>query len=457
MNGGPERGSAGGRPELDILIARMKHAWMNWMESLKCSGFARESHAFTVLIAAMLSFDPASRLRRATRAYGLGRSRFIQALGRRLVASRLAYGEPIWMDQRVGWERHVDTLADPALSRTAILKAPAANGEKGVMVLLFEYNFLRLLSGIEDFREFEKNWTIVFATSWSPTDYGLLALALSRVKGQVYVQPCNYGEVEKLRRFHPRISVLNNIGCDWLHPDYYRPKAWNERAIDILMVSNWGPFKRHWEFFRALRKMPADLRIVCVGQPQDGCTLGDIRALAERYGVPQQIEYQESISIDAVTELQCDAKLSVIFSLREGCCVAAAESLMGGAALAMRRTAHVGPKAYINERTGILLDRGKIAQQLQAALDQGGEYDSATWARETIASTLTCAKLNSQLKEDAETEELPWTVDIAEPVWRPYPIIYRDADRRALAPVYEALHGLYPEVFRRDLAVASRS
>jgi glycosyltransferase involved in cell wall biosynthesis len=434
----------------------MKRALRDAFQSIKGSPLAWELFALAVLLKALFSFRCARRLQHAARSFSLSQTSFTRKISHRLMAGHLGFGREIWYQNKIGWDRYAYALDQSALSRTVILKAPGDDGEKGVMIVYFEYNCLRLLSQIEDFAAFDSQWTVVFATSWSPTDYSLLALAVSKILGPVYVQPCNYAEIEQLRAFHPRISPLQSLPCDWLHPSYYEPKPWNERTIDILMVSNWAPFKRHWEFFKALVDLPAGLHVVCVGQPQDGCDLDNIRNLADHYGVPQEIEYLESIPIETVIELQCDAKLSVIFSLREGCCVAAAESLMAGAVLAMRRNAHVGPKAYINERTGILLDPGKISSQLSEALASGELLDPANWARENIAATKTLTALNQLLAEDAKSAALPWTRDLAQPAWHPYPMLFDPLDQEALDPTYAQLHDSYPDLFAADLATASR-
>ena len=437
--------------KLDRFLAFSRRHWRQAVQSVKGSVAAWEICAFLTLLRALLSFRTCDRLKHAARCHGLAYSRITRSISHRLLARHLHYGETIWREKRIGWERYRYAMSASQISRTVVIKRPRDCGEKGVIIVYFEYNFLKLLSSIEDFDAFDEKWTVVFATSWSPTDYALLSLALSRIDGPVYVQPCNYVEAQKLKSFHPRLTPLNSLPCDWLQPSYYQPRNWQDRSIDILMVSNWAPFKRHWEFFKALQNLSPDLRVVCIGQPQDGCDLDDIRALAKSYDSPQNIEFLESVSIETVTEMQCDAKLSVIFSLREGCCVAAAESIMAGAVLAMRGDAHVGPKDYINEHTGVLLKRYSIAEQLADALTNGHCYAPAKWARENIAAEHTCAKLNELLRLDAQGAGRRWTIDLSEPAWRPYPIIFRKTDIESLAPAYADLHQQYPNLFGEDL------
>jgi len=343
--------------------------------------------------------------------------------------------------------RHL-LVSDPALTRSIILKAPAAGGEKGVMLMYFEYNWAGLICGLSesDFEWINQHYDLILSTSWSPTDYAVLAHYLSKTSGPIFVQPCNRREMDKLRRFHPRVAVLDSLPCDWINPTYYQ-KEITARPIDFLMVANWGEFKRHWDFFVALRQLPASLRVVLVGQKEGGRDADFIRQLASDLGVPQQLEIRQSISIGEVAELQVKAKVSLIFSRREGCCVAAVESLFAGCALGMRDDAHVGPLDYINERTGLRLRPKHLSEDLKTLLELSETLDPASWARDNISCFITHGKLNRQLAESARERGLPWTRDLAVPHWRPYPQYVNGEDADNLRPVYEDLQTRFPRVF----------
>jgi glycosyltransferase involved in cell wall biosynthesis len=357
--------------------------------------------------------------------------------------------DSFWTEVVKGLPRYRELLKmDPALTRSILLKAPGEGGERGVLLMYFEYNWMRLFAGLSDseFRWLDDRFDFIFSTSWSPTDYAALALIMAKSKGPVFVQPCNFKESRKLKDFHPRIAVLDSLPCDWINPDAYdNPIA--HRPIDFLMVANWGEFKRHWDFFLALRKLPADLCVVLVGQKEGGRDAEFIRRLAAEIGVPQMLEIHQSLPIDEVAALQAQAKVSLIFSRREGCCVAAVESLFAGCALGMRADAHVGPLAYINERTGLRLRPGHLAEDLQKLLEISSNLDPAAWARENVSCFITHEKLNRQLIESAHDRGLPWTRDLALPQWRPYPRYVKAEDADAMRPVYEDLHSRFPKVF----------
>ena len=150
------------------------------------------------------------------------------------------------------------------LNRSIILKAPQTGGEKGVLLMTFEYNWARLFLGMSaaELGWMSDRFNLILSTSWSPTDYTMLALAVASVPGRLFVQSCNYSECEAIETFHPRLQCLKTLPCDWIQPSGFEVKPTAARTIDILMVANWGKFKRHWEFFQVLSDLPANLKVV---------------------------------------------------------------------------------------------------------------------------------------------------------------------------------------------------
>ncbi len=319
--------------------------------------------------------------------------------------------------------------------------------------MTFEYNWVRLMLGLSDEEMvwLDAHFDLVLSTSWSPTDYAVLALALSRTRSTLFVQSCNYREIPFIEAFHPRLQCLATLPCDWINPGLYEPKAAAERTTDIVMVANWGEFKRHWELFRALSLMPQDLKVVLIGQPEPGRSKEFIRRLARQFGARQQIEILESLPIAEVAHYQMHAKVSVILTRREGCCVAAVESLFAGCALAMREDAHVGPLAYINGKTGRKLRPGRIHEDLMMLLKSVEDMQPAQWAREHLANEQSHSKLNALLRWEAKQVGRPWTRDLVVPQWRPHPTFTRENEKERLRPAYEDLNRRFPKVFSGTL------
>lgn len=428
-------------------------------DALRYSRRLRHVGGLLTHVRGLAAWQPAMRIARLTRALTMlespaSRRRAVEALHR-----KPGFDDPAPWEATVRAEpRYAGLLKDkPHLTRSVVLKAPGPGGEKGLLLMTFEYNWARLLLGLDAAgrRWMDENYDLVLSTSWSPTDYAVLGLALACTTGDVFVQSCNYGEIAAIEAFHPRLRCLQTLPCDWINPVLYEPKAPSERETDIVMVANWGEFKRHWELFSALRHMPAHLKIVLIGQREPGRSTETIRALARAHGVPQQLEIHESIPIAEVARLQCQAKVSVIMTRREGCCVAAVESLFAGCALAMRTDAHVGPLAYINEHTGQRLRPGHVHEDLMTLLTKASKLTPRQWAVENLACHLSREKLNQLLKTSAECHGKPWTSDIAQPHWRPHPTLAHEADRERLQPAYDELHRRFPQVFSVDLIETS--
>jgi hypothetical protein len=395
-----------------------------------------------------------AKIRHLTKALGLAESQGLWRLVMRSLLPLLTPSrESVWRHVVAALPRYATLLRDkPHLTRSVVLKAPGPEGEKGVLLNYFEYNLARVLSlSDSDLRWLDRHYHLVFVASWSPTDYALLGSALLRLESPLFIQCANEAERGKLAGFHPGLVCLPGLACDWVDPAFYQPKPYRDRSIDLLMVANWGAFKRHWEFFSALRDLSADLRVVLIGQKEGGRDKESITGLAREIGVPQKLEFFESLTIEQVTDLQCDSRVSVILSRREGGCVAAVESLFAGCALAMRSDAIIGSSAHINPQTGRHLRPGRIAGDLGDLLAECEVLKPREWALDRIRNDLTLARINALVEEHALASGQPWTQDLAVPRWRPHPTLANEADRERLRPAYRELHERFPSLFGADL------
>jgi glycosyltransferase involved in cell wall biosynthesis len=410
-------------------------AWMNWLRG-------------------KLAWNSEKQIRHTCRALGLAETpqsaSFMAKAFRRCVVPEW---ESVWRDIVAVNPRYDPLIREnPQLTRSVILKGHTTQGEKGVLLTYFEYNLARVLALPDDgLAWLDAHYHLVFVASWSPTDYAILGSALLRLKSPLFIQCANQAEREKLSTLHPRLVCLPGLACDWVDPALYDPIPQNKRSIDLLMVANWGAFKRHWEFFEALTSLPRELRVVFVGQREGGRDKRFIEEMARDIGVPQNLRFFESLSIEEVTALQCDARISVILSRREGGCVAAVESLFAGCALAMRADAHIGSSAHINRQTGLQLRPGRIAEDLGTLISRCADLRPEDWAIANIRNDLTLARINAVLRDHSLAVGQAWTSDLAVPRWRPHPTLAHENDQKALRPFYENLHQNYPDLVRSDL------
>jgi len=351
-----------------------------------------------------------------------------------------------WRRARIGWDRYYREfdLAKPELHTSLLLKAPGPDGEKGVLYMSFEYNLMRLLAH-HDARRFLAEYLVVVATSWSPTDYGVFASYAGLSDDPLFAGISNLADVDAYRVMGPAVEPVPLMASDWIDPRFYTPRPHAEREIDILMVANFTRIKRHWLLFRALRRMRPNLRVTLIGIPSPDRSADSLRAEARAFGAPQDLEIISNANIDVVTAHQCNARASIILSEREGSCVATAECLFANTPMGMVKDAHVGSKAYINERTGVLLSGRNLGRELSAFLEASDTFQPRAWAMENITCHRSSDRLNAQLRDHSLERGRPWTRDIAPLCWRYVPSYVSAADERRLSPAVEELkkrHGV---------------
>jgi len=328
-------------------------------------------------------------------------SRAQSSLMHRLLARRL---RP-YLDGRVGaaircaWEAQFGDLRDPvsgcALGTSLLLKAPGPGGEKGVIYSSFEINWARLLA-FHDAAAVLRDYYLVGATSWSPTNFSVLAAFAGLSRDPIFVGISHADDVSRLGLMRPVVEPLPILASDWIHPDDYAPRPHRERSIDILMVAGFCRFKRHWLLFEALREMPRNLRVVLIGREAPGRTREALLDEARAFGVRQDLEVYTNLEHDELAARQCDARISLALSQREGSCVAAAESLFADSPVAMMEDAHIGARAYLNAETGLLLRRKGLARALMRFHEDSERFAPRRWAQEHIACTTTSARLNAK-------------------------------------------------------------
>lgn len=410
-------------------------------DTLRNSSTVWKLHAAGLRLKSLTQSNPEDKLLTLAQSYRRWPSRSME---RRIAPWLNTERAAIWREKKIGWSRYRKQLASPVLNKSLILKAPGADGEKGVLYVSFEYNWLRLLQHF-DLRRLLDEYFLVGASSWSPPDF-LAHWALAHVGlDPVFMQISHPSDMELYGRFQHNIRPIPIMASDWINPDFYEPKPHNQREIDILMVAGWSHVKRHWLLFRALRKMPRHLRIVLIGQDADGRTADDVLREAKAFGVADRIQMIQDASIDEVTRHQCNSKTSVILSAREGSCVVVAESLFADAPVAMMHNAHVGSRAYINAQTGVLLRADTMHTQLTEMLDRSASFSPRAWAVANIASARTTEKLNGILRDYAQERGVPWTRDIASMCWRPDPVYMQTADTERFQSAYAVLqerHGI---------------
>jgi glycosyltransferase involved in cell wall biosynthesis len=347
----------------------------------------------------------------------------------------------VWRREMIGMSRYLAAFGGidkKALTTSLVLKAPGPHGERGVLYSSFEYNWVRLVRH-HDTRRFFQQYYLVGASSWSPGDVACFGHISGQSSDPMFIGVSNLRDMEGYRVAAPAVEPVPLMACDWVDPGFFVPKPRSERTIDILMVANWMRFKRHWLLFEALRHMPRHLRVVLVGRKGEGRTEQTIREEAKAFGVPQELELHSNIPPERVAELQSDARIAVLFSQREGSCVAPVESMFADTPVAMMHGAVVGSTAHVNEHTGVLVRRAGLARTLMALLERSSEMHPRAWAVANISCHQSSARLNEILKSYASRAGHGWATDIAPLCWRYVPSYVNPADEPRLTPEVERL------------------
>lgn len=224
-----------------------------------------------------------------------------------------------------------------------------------------------------------------------------------------------------LQRVSANYRVVPMYTSHWLNPAHFHPRPRDQRDLDIVMVASWGKVKRHHVFFKALRQLPASIQVVLIGQDQEGRNATSILEEAKLYGVEDRFSVHTSLRHEAVAELLGRAKISLLFSLREGSAVVVSESLFADTPVGMLANAYNGSRSFINPETGVLLQHRNLAAQLADFLGRHRGFSPRRWAEANITCYRSTARLNDALKQHALQNGEAWTEDITTLCWRPDP------------------------------------
>jgi glycosyltransferase involved in cell wall biosynthesis len=343
----------------------------------------------------------------------------------------------------IDWSEFVPHDNDHRLARAVLLKPWVSEREKGVLFVSFESEWLKLLRHGQA-RAVAERYALVLAPSGSP--HNLTSYVFPRAfPGPIFTLISQAEEKELYPLISVRYTVVPLYASSWVNPDLVCPRPRAERDIDLVMVANFAKFKRHYALFKALRTMPDRLRVVLIGQDQDGRSGDTILETARCYGVADRFTLVRNAPWIDVADTLGRARASVILSRREGSCVVVAESLFADTPVALLRTAEVGSRAFINGETGRLLHDGNLAAQLTDFIAASDRYRPRAWAEANISCLRSSAVLNEHVRRHALTHGQQWTRDLAPLCWRPDPVPVRDEDRRDMRPAsddFQARYGL---------------
>jgi glycosyltransferase involved in cell wall biosynthesis len=313
--------------------------------------------------------------------------------------------------------------------------------EKGVLYLTFEEQWQRLLrSGhVEAIAE---QYDLVLGPSTSPPPHIELLLMAKHWPGRVWTLLSNFHDAELLQALSPKLVPVPLLASSWVDPHDFTPFLGQPKEYDLVMLAHFDPVKRHWLFFNALRKLPRSFRVLLMGVPLGGRTEKDLLAEARTFGVQDRFDLLLRPSRAEVMSGLARSRVSLVFSRQEGSCIAVTESLFADTPVGLFRNARIGSKAFINEQTGVLLDRERLADELCDFVENADRFRPRSWAMRNISCHVSRIALNARLRRASREEGLDWTRDLL-------PI------RKDLVPSYLSaqtemeMHPWYEDFFRR--------
>jgi glycosyltransferase involved in cell wall biosynthesis len=350
-------------------------------------------------------------------------------------------------------------LSEPRqIEKSMILKLPRANGERGVLFISFEENWIRLFRH-GDVAALARDYDLVLSPTWSPPQDLAMQVASSLWPRPLYSILSNMDDGEIFRRLYPNVVPVPLLASHWVNPEFFAPRH-VAKEFDIAVLANFAAYKRHIALFRAL-KDARELSVVLLGRPWEGRTAAVLMEEAAAFGVVDQITIREGLDDEAMLRSLQSARVSLILSMNEGSCVAVAESLIADVPVGLIRDARVGSRCFINDQTGRFLNAGDLGSDLKAFVTASRTFSPRKWMLEHGHSYReSSARLNAALRAGAITQSLPWTTDIVPMQWRPNPEYLSLGEAALLGgdyPRFEEKYGIALKPPRSVVALAHRA
>jgi glycosyltransferase involved in cell wall biosynthesis len=343
--------------------------------------------------------------------------------------------------EQVPWAEFLPDFGFDRIYKSIVLKRSVSAREKGVVFFSFDNQMARLAKA-RDLRQFAERYTLVLAPQWSPP-HSIASYLFPRLyPDPIFCLISNPRDLEIFPRISNQYRMAPLYASNWFDPRKFEAVAAEEKNIDILMVANFGKFKRHHAFFEALRELPRAYRVVLVGQNERGRTKETVLREAEAFGVRDRFEIRQDVPYEELQELIARARTSLVLSRREGSCVVVVESMFANTPAGVYEDAEMGSRVFINEHTGCLLRHDRLAAQLKDFVESAARYEPRKWMMENGADCVASSRtLNQILKQHALDSGGEWTEDIATLRWRPDPQYYDPSDAERLRPCYAEIEG----------------
>jgi hypothetical protein len=293
-------------------------------------------------------------------------------------------------------------------SRILVVKT-ARPGERGVIIMDYSFVF-PLLAGLFDLPAIADRYTLVLEPSWAGSCTPEILL-YSRLPHTVFLETTEPRDRDLLATLETNLTVVP-IAANWWVDPRLAPTPRGERDIDVILVAAWADIKRHWRVFRTLSQLRArghHLKVALVGYQYDR-TRADIAALAEHFGIQDQVEMFERISQEEVSQLLVRSKIHVLWSRRECANRAMIEAMLADVPIIAREGLTFGFRyPYINDRTGRFVSEHDLGDAILHMIRTRDQYAPREWILGNMTAEKATAILEQHLQTQAVAAGERWT------------------------------------------------
>jgi glycosyltransferase involved in cell wall biosynthesis len=345
--------------------------------------------------------------------------------------------------QKIDWTPIYPRVADSRVNTAAILKPYVSRRERGVLLISFERQWIKLLH-FDCAQAVQERYILVLGPSWTPPHSCGVTAFPKLYPDRMFSTISQDDDMNTLPRLSEKIIPVQLLASNWVVPDQFSPLPRQQRDVDIVMVATFGKYKRHHALLRAMSRMPKTVRVLLIGTNGDDLDAAGIRALARAWGVEDMLVDVRSEDYAGATRAFCQARISVIMSKREGSCQAVVESMYGNTPVGILSDAELGSRKYVNEHTGAFLREKHLAEDILALLDRSYSMSPRDWVMDNKLSCYDSTRiLNDTIRDQAVSNGEEWTKDIVPHAWNPYPEIVLPQDTESLRQEYRAFHARY--------------
>jgi glycosyltransferase involved in cell wall biosynthesis len=313
-----------------------------------------------------------------------------------------------------------------------IVLSPRTSSKKGILLVKYSYYF-PLMFKLFDMQNIADNYHIVLEPSWAGTcEPGILAYAT--LNSPVFIMSYETRDTDFLKGISTNLNDVKLSSNWWVDHRKFNYAMDIKRDIDIIVISTWANFKRHYFIFKALvelKKVLPDLSVALVGYPGD-LSLQDVKQMAENMGLADVVNFHEWLPPEEVSQLLQRSKVNLLWSRFEGLNRSIIEGMFCNVPCILREGFNYGDKyPYINAETGRYSSESKLADNLNVMLKNYENYSPRSY----VLNNHTCIKATQILREKINVVEREvgneLTNDIAVKINALHGMDYFEADERS--------------------------